>query len=185
VPLANSRFTAGGTRLIQRVALAADAASLDFAAIPATFRHLLLIAVLKAVNAGPADIIAQFNADATARYNVMYHQAAGGAYAAIATQDRTSAGLTQTPLAVPADDSFIGLSAWIYDYTSVTVNKQVWVEGGTHARSVAQGGGGERRQQFGQSVWAPAVPAAINAISILPAAGNLRSGSHASLYGLS
>lgn len=170
-------FVAGGgdVEVIAETVLAADAASISFASIPATYSHLLLLVSARSTaGAGSEENLSlRFNGDTAGNYEWQRLRAFGGVVDATNATAATSMVFGFPPTA-PASVGIPALSHMLIPNYARTTNKKV-----TRTTGTSQG----HRLTDHAGFWAST--AAINSISIFVASGNLAAGSVAALYGLS
>jgi uncharacterized protein YukE len=167
----------GGAALIADTVLAADAASIDFANIPQTFRHLqLLVQARGDTAAAAAGLQTQFNGDTAANYDDQYVQSA----AAVATAARAAAQTSMRAGVISANTSVANAASAnridLPNYAGTTFFKHVLGQSGDSA------GAGLPVLENNASYWRST--AAIVSIKLFPSAGNFRAGSRATLLGL-
>jgi hypothetical protein len=165
----------GAMTLIQDIPLGADAATIDFTAIPATYKHLRLIADLRGTVAGVngTDALVRFNGDTAANYD--YRRVMDG------VEGESGAPIASPPLVlIPGAGNLAGLFGYfdadVVDYANTARNKVAKFSGGWQQSAVFG------NMRWGMVHWRSA--AAINRITLLPASGNFLAGSRVSLYGI-
>ena len=158
--------------------LTAAAASFDFTGIPATFAHLMVIGYLRGANAaGLITILQRFNNDSAANYD---WQNLGGSGAAASGFESfaTTGGFDTAPAATAPANLFATVRLVIPHYANTANNKAIVrsreAKTGTSSLSLAAG----PSAGFWRS------NAAINRVTILPAAGNWAAGSAATILAL-
>ena len=170
----------GGMTLISSQVMGSDTATITFSSIAGTFTHLILIIQARSTTAATfANILLQFNADAGANYD--YQSVLGSAAVASAAE-----GLAQTTLllgscaaASVAAGVADGLRADIHNYAGAIFQKTVAVTG-----TVKQGTASGNLQVYSRAGWWRNT-AAITQIVLSLSAGSFKTGSVATLYGLS
>lgn len=158
--------------------LTAAAASFDFTGIPATFAHLMVVAYLRGDTAsGLITIIQRFNNDSAANYD---WQALSGVGAAASGFESfaTTGGFDTAPAATAPANLFAGVRLVIPHYANAANNKAI-----VRARD-AKAGTSSLSLSAGPSVGFWRSNAAINRVTLLPAAGNWAAGSAATVLGL-
>ena len=161
------------------VLLVAAAPSLDLSAIPQTFTHLQLVLSLRGDGAGVTQGVSlRFNNDATAgAYQSELVSAAAAVVAAAEAINTNLITLGACPAATGIANHFSSHTVGITNYRSAAAK----VAEITAATRQSTASGGLLRYLIG-GFWASA--AAINRVTVFPAAGNFVSGSRATLYGL-
>lgn len=159
---------------IAETALASAAASITFSSIPGTYRHLMLVGTLKVSTGTIVGISLRYNGDTGSNYEYVEVTAD--------TSVNSTNSLSQTSAKCGAAGStanlFSPISATIMDYAATDKYKSFVAESGPWLSSVS----GNIRRYMYTSHWKST--AAITSITILPASGNLDTGSVISLYGL-
>jgi hypothetical protein len=169
----------GALVLIASSVLAADAASIDFTNIPATYNHLRLVIVARATGATEDDFfIVRLNNDGAANYDRILSVSENNAMA-IATANATAAPFGAY---VPAASATAGVAGYaevtIPLYAGTTWQKVIHTVGGYVDTAAAN-----NRSGFATANWRSTV--AVNRVTLLPSAGpNFKAGSAAYLYGL-
>ena len=160
-------------------ALGSPAAAVTFSSIPATYRHLRIVA------SGAGDTAATFitgavtvNSDTGSNYDQEEHFANGTSPGSAVTYGGTSMALLQWPAASAPSGTVGSTTIEINDYRGTTFHK------GFLARSQSKRANSGTNYVFTSSggVWRSTV--AINAITITASAGNFATGSVFTLYGL-
>jgi hypothetical protein len=169
----------GFMRMLADTTLGGAAAQIDFASIPATFAHLMLILYPRgdaaAVSTG---LIARFNGDAGANYDWQLMQ--GQAAVASAAEGIAATGIFST--AVPAA-SAVGNAFGIYEMLIPHYTNTASFKGFTgRASSKTTNASGGITVQGWSGFWRNV--AALNRITLSLASGNFAAGSRATLYGL-
>jgi len=169
----------GGLCLIETKLLGAPAASFDFTAIPATYRHLKLIITGRGDTALPnIGVYAIFNADGGANYDWQRVYIADAVVTGSEHIAQT-AGSIGNFAAATAPAGLSGASEVMFpDYKGTTFNK-TYISNGVDKLSTAHLNI-HIYNNYGH--WRSSV--AINQITITPNAGNFITGSIASLYGI-
>ena len=158
--------------------LTAAAASFDFTGIPATFAHLMVIAYLRGTGAsGLINIIQRFNNDAAANYD-WQNLGGSGATASGFESFATTGGFDTAPAATAPANLFAGLRMVIPHYANAANNKAI-----IRTRD-AKAGTSSLSLSAGPSVGFWRSNAAINRVTLRPAAGNWAAGSAATVLGL-
>lgn len=168
-----------GVGLIAVQTLAADAASVTFSAIPQNFRHLRLVASLRATVAAINDDIGiQLNGDATGVYQ-RDRQIMAGATAPTAdpAQGSTTAYIARAVAGSLNANEWSPLTVDFPDYTNTGRWKMMLARSGITDATTANA-------QLVSSVATRIVNAAITSINIVASSGSIKAGSTFSLYGL-
>lgn len=174
--------TTSAMQLIQTLGpLAVPQASFDFAAIPATFKHLLIVGQARSTNASPSQLIQmRFNADVGANYdyNEAFNRTAGVGNRVAAANGFFVVGEASAALDAAASASPLEIS--IPNYSLNTLRKQF------RAKGWAKNNGDADATNFmildAAGEWRSA--AIINEVTLFQPAGNFDIGSLFSLYGL-
>ena len=177
----NSTWLKANTaQLISETVLTGDAATITFASIPATYRHLLIKWYARGdEDATNVEMYLTFNNDTGNNYDYMYYyftdagsgdvEAIGGAYIVAG----------KCPTATAPADVFDGGEILIPGYASAVGEKSLC--GHSTLKSADAGG---NYYAFHWAGWWDATVAAITEIDIDAEAGNFIAGSVFSLYGL-
>ena len=178
---ANALEEAGGMFLIAKIALSANAASIDFDNIPAAYDHLKLMASLRSTDNVKRTIIrVRFNGDTGARYDYSFHTTDNNSsYNETAADDEWRA--ADIPGASAASGVFGDVEIMIPFYRHP--NRRRTFRSFGHAYSDRSSVIGRVYQTWRSGYWRSA--AAINRILIYPPSDKLASGSVAALYGIS
>lgn len=176
----SSRDGGGDYTLIADTELAADAASISFAAIAATYAHLVLLFTARGDVAATSTVLAvRFNGDGGANYDWIESQANGAG--TVLTQ-----GTAETIMrlgSISADSApanvFAQVRLEVFDYADPTTRK---VCASSYAVKLADAANGH---YTGTAAGFYRTAGAVDRIDLIPGAGNLRAGSRATLYGLS
>ena len=169
-----------GTTKIAEVVLAGAAATINFSAIPATYRHLLIEAYVRGdTAAGNTGVGLRFNADSGANYDEQLVQGAQTAATGIENIAATSLFLGFMPANTATANTFAPFRIDVPHYANAANNKaaiwnQVMKQGTTTGNFIAISGGGFWRSNV-----------AITQVTLTPVAGNFVSGSLCVLYGMS
>lgn len=168
---------------LQQTTLAAPAASVSFAAIPQTFRALAFTIQARTDRASTADTVYwQANGDAGQNYsnhNVYGNNNAAAASSAIAAANGAVIGLCDAANSVAG--AYGGCQAIFPNYRSTTLVKQAWGYGG----NVGTPSAATMFAAHYNSVWHPAVIAAITSLVFYPVVGpNFVAGSIFAMYGI-
>jgi hypothetical protein len=159
-----------------------NAASIAFASIPGTYKHLMLVLAGRGDGAfGQDNIIIRVNSDSSAIYDYQYVQGANATLSGAAAVAQTAWLLGNLPCA-SATASLAGSQELIIaDYAGTTfhkaaVGRALWATDNTAANQILRSWGGKYRSA-----------SAITDVSIafITAGNNLVIGSIASLYGMS
>lgn len=176
----SDNLTTGVMRPIAESILSAQAASIDFTSIPATFRSLSLrIQARCEVGLASSTLMIRFNNDSgVAAYG--WQTTIGSSTSASGSEDVVDSGIVIGSVA--AQSTVAGTSGSytveIPFYAATTFNKTVVAHGGyRHGTN-----GNETKQVSAWGIWLST--AAINRITILATGGNLSVGSSATLYGV-
>jgi hypothetical protein len=156
-------------------------ATITFAAIPDTYKHLQIRAISRttgtANGGGDGDWIRiRFNSDSGNNYARHYIQGNGANTFAGATTSTSGGLLERSANGNSAANVFGALTVDILDYASTSKNKTVRNIGG-----IDNNGGGQ--MYFASSLWF-ATPTAINSILLIPENGNFAQYSQFALYGV-
>ena len=169
----------GSFVVIADTTLAAPAATVDFAAIPATYAHLLLVSYARGVIAGGATGLAmRYNNDVAANYSWARIRGASPSVVFAEVPGQTFLHVGTIP-ATDAAAKFLGPSlALIPNYAQTTGHKPNIGFGGT----TSSGGAGTYFIEVVNGVWLPATTAAINRLTLFPSGGSFAAGSRFTLY---
>jgi hypothetical protein len=172
-------FDASSVQQIADTTLGASAANIDFTSIASTFAHLLVIAYTRADNAvGAQDLLCRFNADTAANYDSQYVRGNAATASAAESFAATSIAVGGAP-GTSAGANLFGMSAFIVPhYTNAANNKII------SALYLDKTGTATSNLDVRLVLGAWRSNSAINRVTLLSAAGNLVSGSRATLYGL-
>ncbi len=158
--------------------LTSAAASFDFTGIPATFAHLMVIGYLRGTDAsGLITIIQRFNNDSAANYD-WQNLGGNGATASGFESFATTGGFDTAPAATAPANLYAPVRMLIPHYAQATNNKAL-----VRSRE-AKAGTSSLSLSAGPSAGFWRSNAAINRVTILPAAGNWAAGSAATVLGL-
>lgn len=171
---------AGGIILIEEKLLGAPAASFDFTAIPATYRHLKLIIDVRGTNVATAiPIHCKFNNDGGANYDfVRYDINPFLGLDASELLAQISFILGNIPAAGADANISTSLECIIPNYREAIYNKTIMSHSGYKTNTTPNNTSLTRNMGFWRS------SAVINQVTIYPSANNFNTGSIASLYGL-
>lgn len=171
---------AGGAGALAQIAdqlLGADAASIDFAGIPATYNHLLVVVTGRTSAANPSNQVqVQLNGDAGANYDRQYLRINGTTVENNFATGQTVAQLFDLPGSTATANYAGGGSFMIPNYTGTVFFKTMTATGGNLE------GGTAGQTTLAEAVWKST--AAVNRITLVTA-GNYLAGSRATVYGLS
>lgn len=169
----------GAMELIQEtVVTGAAVSSIVFSGIPATYRHLRVVASLRSTRATADDAIyARLNGDAAASYSDVWHSNVGGSNTAGTDLAQTGGYVGRVPAANASASRFGALVVDLPDYLSSN-HKQGVAETGYTTSDVA---GGQTIYRTG-FVWRSV--AAVSSLTFYGTGGNLVVGSVVSLYGI-
>lgn len=162
---------------------AAPAATIDSQTIlggpiPATFRHLKLIASLRAdPAAGNVSAQIRFNGDAGANYAWQIFRGAGAGVTALEGLTQTFALVAQPAAATAPANQFDMLDLTIADYLAAHLKALT-----TSSTSRTGAGSGAMQSETAAGFWLSA--AAIARLALFPSSGNWIAGSRFTLYGL-
>lgn len=168
-----------GTSRIAEVVLGAAAATIDFTAIPATYRHLLVYLYARGDSGVVTNLQIRFNNDSAANYDYQRHQ--GQAAASVASESFAQTQIAAFSLVAASSpvNIFNCYSMWIPHYAN-TANQKVALLDAFHKEGITTGlmvtyhvGAAYRST------------AAISRVTLFPGAGNFVAGTMASLYGAS
>lgn len=168
--------SSGAVSVIARTVLGADAASVDFSNIPATYESLMVTFVARATSSSTwVRLLMRCNNDSAANYeSALYYQASGIENSTAQTAARVAV--------IPDASATAGWAASgqvdIAGYARTVFKKSVMSDYG------AQYAVGTTSQLagIGQSVWVSS--SAINQLTFLSSSGNLLAGSVFTLYGI-
>lgn len=177
----NVEWGGGGVTMIQDILLGADAATIDFSSIPATYSHLEIRALLRGATAA-TDVWVQvtINGDTGANYDNQELQGyIGGTSAAWAESlgDTKMAYMVLMPAASSPSGSAAAAQIEVPDYAGTAFHKTLI---GSSVARIDTGSGNLRQIPTG-GVWRST--AAIDQITLTPTSGDFLAGSHATLYG--
>jgi hypothetical protein len=169
----------GGAAVIDEEILAGTAASIQFASIPGTYRHLRLVIFARGDTAlGATPCRMRFNGDSGGNYDVERFSGSGGTIAAGESTGDTSMNLSDISAASAPSNVFALLDCFIPYYAVAGTRKMVNVTGGF---KTADSSGGH--QVRGATGWYRTA-GAITQIDIFPNAGNFAAGTSVVLYGV-
>jgi hypothetical protein len=164
---------------------AGGVASITFAGIPNTYKHLQIRGLAQSNRAtyGFDDIKLRFNSDSGTNYARHYLGGDGSsAYSGAASTPSTFLFIDSGAGTSTAGASFFGASIIdILDYTSTSKNKTLRALCGADVNGTVGGLGG--RVTFNSGLWF-ATPVAINSITITPDASTFSQNTQFSLYGV-
>jgi hypothetical protein len=168
-----------GIGAISDTTLVGSAANVDITSISATYAHLLVVVYARGDTAALlANLNLRFNGDATANYDFQYLQGSAAAVAAVEQFAPTSMATGLIPAASAGANLFSSHIVFIPNYAGSTNNKL--------ALSIASNKTGTTTGSMANYLtggfWRSA--AAINRITLLPAAGNFVAGTRVTLYGM-
>src|SRR5262245_4467537 len=180
VPAAQLPAT-GAMAKIADVILGAAAANIDFTSIPQTYLHLLIMAQLHTDTTGTEwdNVFGRFNGAADDNYNAQFMTISGTTVTAATNVAQTMGFLGQ----VHTDFGGVNSAAAVMvieipNYTGTTWRKGWSSRGGGYQGS---GGTGSFRMSMGEYTL---TTTAVTQITLLPSSGNFKTGSRATLYGL-
>lgn len=165
--------------MIANSTLGADTANIDFQSIPSHYAHLLVVAYLRGDTAAvTTGCYVRFNNDSGTNYDIQYVQGNAATASAGELFASTVAQVGSIPANSGGANLFSATTFEIPHYANSSNNKAM---SGTAAFKY-----GTATTNLTINVWANfwRSNSAINRITILPQAGNFRSGSRATLYGL-
>lgn len=169
----------GFMRMLADTTLVGSAATIDFTSIPATFAHLRLAIYGRGDTvAVGTNILARLNNDSTAVYQYQLLLASAAVASAVEGLAQTSIVLGNMPAASAGANFFGACVIDLLHYAGAT-NQKV-LEYLTGFRSGGATGNGTTYK--GSGWWANG--AAINRLTLIPAAGNFVAGTRATLYGI-
>lgn len=165
--------------MIANSTLGADAANIDFQSIPSHYAHLMLECYLRSDTAAAAQtVMYRLNNDSAGNYD--YQFVAGSAAVASAGETFASgvARIGTMPANTAGANLFCAVTA-VFPHYANTANNKAAESQSAHKSGTASG-------NLESSAWASfwRSNSAINRITILGGAGNLKSGSRVTLYGL-
>lgn len=159
------------------IKLAADAALIDFTAIPNTYTHLQLIGYLRGVTGGNAiNVDLRCNGDAASNYGTQLFSAIGTSLSALGIAAFGAAVVGTIPAAAAAVASYSALSVLLSNYSHPAGTTTPML-----IQSVVDSPGGMQVDNSG-AFWRGTAP--VNRVEIHPRTGNFKAGSRATLYGL-
>lgn len=166
-----------GVDVIARTVLSADAASIAFASIPATYENLMVVLQGRSTHTGSSTVVLRFNGDTAANYDT---QELNAIAAAVSATERLANGFIHIGVIPGATDPVKAgiVRALVPAYARTTLHKTVEATGGVATGTAS--GGLEVRHRF--ALWRST--AAINNVALSSAAGNLGAGTVATLYGM-
>jgi hypothetical protein len=169
----------GAMVLVEDKLLAADAASIDFQNIPQTYQHLRLVVKARATTAAIIEsLYVRVNGDTGSNYDQWYTGHPSGGAAVVDTQlvaQAVGCFLGSMPGASADADRFSASEVLIPDYTGPS-KKQMAI---TH--SFTRDAAANHYHGYG-GTWRSL--SAINRLTLVPLANNLRAGTRATLYAL-
>lgn len=175
--------SSGSVTLITDTLLGSDTANFDFTSIPGTYKHLKIIITGRSTNGGSdTDFVTlRFNNDSGANYYGQWNQMFQGQTTTSLAEDVAATSWAHC-LLVPGATSTTGAvgtgELLIADYASTTFHKSISMQGmDIKAESTTN-----IRMQQGGAIWAST--AAVTRITLAPT-GNFKTGTRASLYGIS
>jgi hypothetical protein len=177
--LTNAAGGAGSFSLIQTQALAADAGSVTFSAIPGTYEHLMILWTARGTDAGNPDVYLQFNGDTGANYDRELLVGVSAAPASGATVGQTALQAIGTMPGSTADAGrAAGGTIRIASYARTTF----WKTAVGDFSDIRATSAGNQLAGMAGGIWRST--AAITSVTLLPSAGNFLAGSVFSLYGI-
>jgi hypothetical protein len=170
----------GFMRMLADTTLGAGAASIEFASIPATFAHLMLLIEGRGDAASlAANLLLRLNNDSGASQYTYGILNSGGAAAGGADNASATSFFAGVIAAATATAAFSGLAAiWIPHYAGTTFLKRIQSQYGAQYATTA----GNLNHGVSDGFWNSS--AAVNRVTLLPASGNFVAGTRATLYGL-
>lgn len=173
-------FNTGVPIRIADTVLAADTASVTFAAIPQTRTHLKVVGSARTTQASVASgILTRFNGDSGANYDLEYLNGLAGVSSAGEAFGQTSEGYALAPGASAGASLFGGYELFIPNYSNASFNKSGLTI--TVAKYNTASGGIETRQVG----WGWRSIAAITQIDLIAnAASNFLTGTRFTLYAM-
>ncbi len=175
-------WVSGGMHLIAETVLGSDTASIDFSSIPATFRHLRLVYLLRSTVASNQDsVVLTFNADTTnANYDRQLLQSGGATNTGQESLATTGArNITTIPAASSPSNHFGNGEISVHNFAGTTGYKQAITVGAAwRARTTTL-------NQLQVQIVSWASTTAVNQITLAPSTGpNFLTGSRVALYGI-
>lgn len=168
-----------GAKPISDTLLAAAAASIDIQNIPASFRHLLLVGYFRDTSGNSVDtLLARLNNDSGANYDDQRMNASAGTVSAGELFGQTSADVGQATGGAATANQYAPMVLFIPHYANATQNKALLSLQGNKSSALTGGLTIAAKVAFWRS------NAAINRLTLTPAAGSLALDSRATLYGL-
>ena len=164
--------------MIANTTLSDLAASISFSSIPSHYAHLRVVAYLRSNTvATSTSTLLRFNADSGANYDVQYLQGLGAATAAAEGFAATSASVGPIP-ANTAGANLFGVHSMVIPHYANAINNKALVNSTGYKFGTAA-------SNMSASIFAAfwRSNAAITQVTITPGAGNLVSGSRATLWG--
>lgn len=169
----------GYMRMLADTTLGGAAASIDFTSIPATFAHLMLVVCARSDTAAlTTSILVRLNNDSAANYDSQYVLGNGGTASAAETFAGTSVSAGNMPGGTAPANLFGQCDISIAHYAGSANNKVLRLSAAVKAGVTTT----LLQSALAAGFWRSS--AAINRITLIPAAGNFAAGSRATLYGL-
>lgn len=169
----------GGRSPIWHQELGAAASSFDAQSLPATYRELEIVAVIRSDAAvSSAEGTLRFNNDSAGNYDAQRVSGSGATAAAAETLAGSGAGAILYPGASAAANLAGRVRIVIPEYADTTFEKAALVESG-HKQGTATG---NLTKRSGVLAWRST--AAITRVQLLPAAGNWVAGSRMTIYAI-
>lgn len=175
-----SQYAPAGTMVrLSDTTLGADTASFDITPISGSYIALKLSVYARGDTAAAATTLAlRFNNDSGANYDHQYVLGSAASATAAETFAATSASFGAIPANTAGANLFGEAEVWVPHYAGA-VNNKTFVSNFAHKSGTASG-----NLQSGQYAGFWRSNAAISRITILPGAGNFKTGSRCTLYGL-
>jgi hypothetical protein len=153
--------------------------SFEFAAIPATFRHLKILIIARGIAVATVDnIFLRFNNDSTAIYDYQRHTAENATIVASAAVAQTEIQIGEVAASTaPAGKAGV-IEVIVFDYARTTFHKHVRT---SYFRSEGTAAADQEAGLYG-GIWRNT--AAVTEIDVIGGANVFEAGSRATLYGM-
>lgn len=159
--------------------VALPAASITTPALDQTFRDLVIRVLSRKDSASASHLLARFNGDAGATYDIGLTDFSGGTVTGSALNGQTSAYVGRCNGTDAAAGYFAGTFLEILDFSAAATRHKSYR--GHAVYDFGSGGGAKTTLYTG--LWHPAVLAAISTVTLMPAAGNFVAGTRITVYG--
>jgi hypothetical protein len=168
----------GATRLIASTRLGAAAASIEFASIPQTYKHLMIFLSGQTSHTAATNVLVRFNSDSGANYH--WQLIAGSGTTASASNGASQTSIVGASVLATTATSRAGSAVlFIPEYTQTNFHKNTLSQGG---RVIDDTGTNHIFQTF-YGHWKST--SAVTTITLSSSTANLAAGTIATLYGLS